>query len=137
MIDQRLLPLYLATHYEVQAPGGPFTLRIDQPSAALAAAHRAHDVECSAFLTAWNPRGRRADTSANQRAQQALLAVLEQQRLVWWPGRGVDPTGRWPAEDSLLVFGMDEFLARSTGVVLAQMAVVVAEVSAVPRLLWL
>jgi Protein of unknown function (DUF3293) len=137
MIDERLLPLYLATHYEVQAPDGPFTLLIGQPSDALAAAHRAHGVQCSAFLTAWNPRGQQTTASANQLAQQSLLAMLEAARRVWWPGRGIDPTGRWPAEDSMLVFGMDAAVAHRIGAALSQSAVLVAAASAVPQLLWL
>jgi hypothetical protein len=137
MSNERLLPLYLATDYEVLAPGGTFTFHIDEYSAALAAAHRAQGVECSAFLTAWNPRGQHADATANHFAQQSLLAELQQHPLLWWPGRGTDPTNRWPAEDSALAFGMDAALAHRIGSMFEQSAVVVTAANAVPRLLWL
>jgi hypothetical protein len=137
MSSERLLPLYLATDYQVLAPGGAFTFHIDEYSEALAAAHRANGVECSAFLTAWNPRGQQTDALANHRAQQSLLAMLEQHPLPWWPGSGIDPTNRWPAEDSALVFGMEAALALRIGSIFDQSAVVVTAANAVPRLLWL
>jgi hypothetical protein len=137
MSSERLLPLYLATDYQVLAPGGAFTFHIDEYSAALAAAHHANGVECSAFLTAWNPHGRQTDALANNRAQQSLLAMLEQHPLPWWPGRGIDPTNRWPAEDSALALGMDAALAIRIGSIFDQSAVVVTAANAVPRLLWL
>lgn len=137
MADARLLALYRATHYEVLAPEGCFVLRVDEPSPALAVAHRVHGVECSAFLTAWNPHSRPTESGINLLAQQSLLTMLEQQRLAWWPGRGTDPAGHWPAEDSVLVFGMDAELARRVGAAFDQGAVLVAAANAVPRLLWL
>jgi hypothetical protein len=120
----------------VRAPLGAFTFCIDEPSADLAAAHREHGVACSAFITAWNPGGQRADDTSNCQAQQTLLAAIETASLSWWPGAGSDPAGEW-TEESLLVFGMDAALAQRIGSAFRQRAVVIAGGDAVPRLLWL
>ena len=64
-IDEATLLAYLRCHYRVlEAP--PFTLRIGERSAALAALFERSGCDCAAFLTAWNPRGERHEVAANQ-----------------------------------------------------------------------
>ena len=54
VIDASLIQAFRETHYEVRG-ADPFTLRVDEPSAALAAAHGRLRANCSAYITACNP----------------------------------------------------------------------------------
>jgi len=135
--DPDLQSLYRATLYEVQWQARPFVLRIDEPSEALHACHRAHGVYCSAFITAWNPRSRLAGEAVNAAAQARLQAMLTRDGYRTLPGWGRDPGGAWPAEASLLVLGMADADARRAGRAFAQCAVVAAGADAVPRLMWI
>jgi hypothetical protein len=136
-IDPTLLALYRATHYEVDWERGAFVLRIDEPSAALADCHRAFGVSCSCFITAWNPRSQSVSEAVNAAAQERPLQFLRGGGYRTLRGRGRDPTGRWPAEPSLLVLGMNAGDARRAGRDFDQSAVVMAEADAIPRLLWM
>jgi hypothetical protein len=136
-IDPNLLALYRVTHYEVEWDRGGFVLRIDEPSGTLADCHRAFDVACSSFITAWNPRSQPASDAANAAAQARLHEWLRNGGYRTVPGCGRDPTGRWPAEPSLLVLGLNAVEARRVGQTFDQSAVVVAEADAIPRLLWM
>ena len=117
-IDPDLLALYRATLYEVDWERGAFVLRIDEPSARLADCHRGFGVSCSCFITAWNPRSRPASDAVNAAAQARLQEFLRDGGYRTLQGRGRDPSGRWSAEPSLLVPGMnaDRGAARGTGI---------------------
>lgn len=104
-IDEATLLAYLRCHYRVlEAP--PFTLRIGERSAALAALFERSGCDCAAFLTAWNPRGERHEVAANQAAQAALLRDIAARGYACIPGVGEDPGGQWCGEDSVLAPAM-------------------------------
>ncbi|NSX16782.1 DUF3293 domain-containing protein [Cupriavidus taiwanensis] len=135
-IDDATLQAYRETHYRV--PGDmPMTLRIDQPSAALAALHRALGVECSAFITAANPFSQRCDDAANARRQQALAQDVVQMGWRAIDALGAHPSNGWPAEPSFLVPGLSLADARMLGEKYQQNAVVWSGEDAVPRLVLL
>jgi hypothetical protein len=132
-----LLAAYRATRYEVSAAVPPFVLRVDEASPALADCHRANGVDCSAFLTAWNPGSVRAPAAANAATAVELerrLKVLGQQ---WLAGRAVDPAGAWEAEASVLVLGIGRAEAAAIGREFGQAGLVYAGHDAIPRLLLL
>ncbi|MDT7835920.1 DUF3293 domain-containing protein [Aquabacterium sp. OR-4] len=112
----------------------PFTLRIGEPSAALAAAHARHGVDCSAYVSACNPLGRPLGERDNAERHAALGRELADRGLASLPGIGQHPTGDWPGEPSHLVFGLDCEAARRLGQRLAQNAIVWCGADAVPRL---
>jgi hypothetical protein len=132
-----LVAAYRATRYEVTAATPPFALCVDEPSVALAACHRAHDVRCSAFVTAWNPGSRQAAAAVNSAAGTALEQRLRVRGYRLLAGRGVDPAGRWPAEDSVLVLGLERDAAREIARQFGQAGLVWAGDDAVPRLVLL
>ena len=136
-IDPDLLALYRATLYEVDWERGAFVLRIDEPSAPLADCHRAFGVSCSCYITAWNPRSQPASDATNAAAQARLHDYLRGSGYRSLPGRGRDPTGQWPPEQSLLVLGMTAAAAWRAGLEFDQSAVVVVEADTVPRLMWM
>jgi hypothetical protein len=132
-----LVAAYRAARYEVTAATPPFALRVDEPSVALATCHRAHDVRCSAFVTAWNPGSRQAAAAVNSAAATALEQCLRGRGYRLLAGRGVDPAGRWPAEDSVLVLGLEHDAACEIARQFGQAALVCAGDDAVPRLVLL
>ncbi len=132
----KLLEAYRATRYEVDGGDDSFVLRIDQPCEALDRLHAEHDVNSSAFITAWNPGSRLCSAGQNRRAQQELVALVDADEMTWLPGRGVDPQGEWPDEAGLLVLGMDRSSALELARRFDQNAVVWTGEDAIPRLLF-
>jgi Protein of unknown function (DUF3293) len=132
-----LVAAYRATRYEVTAASPPFELRVDETSVALATCHRVHDVRCSAFVTAWNPGSRQAAAAVNSAAGAALEQRLRARGYRLLAGRGVDPAGRWPVEDSVLVLGLERDAACEIARQFGQAGLVCAGDDAVPRLVLL
>lgn len=102
-----LIAAYRGTHYTVDAPGGAFTLHVDAPSVPLATLYETFSVDSAAYLTAYNPFSRQASMEENISAKRALAMALRAKGLHWLRGEAVDPNGKWPAEPSLLVLGID------------------------------
>lgn len=102
-----LVAAYRATQYKVDAPGGAFTLHVDEPSVALAALYETFSVDSAAYLTAYNPFSRQASLEENISAKRALAMALRSKGLHWLRGEAVDSHGVWPAEPSVLVLGID------------------------------
>jgi hypothetical protein len=136
--DRELEAAYRRTNYVVQQPGGEaLLLRIDEPSHALRLVHERCGVSCSAFLTAWNPRSVPQSAELNAAANQALQQRLAALGFDCWPGRGHDPNGDWPPEESLFVPGLELAAASEHGRHFGQNAIVHAAQDAVPQLIWL
>ena len=127
---------YRATDYVVEAAGGAFTLRIDEPSAALALLHAQRGVRHSAYLSAWNPGSVARVVADNEAAHARLLAALAASGLEGIEGWGRDPGGEWPAERSLLVPGLVRSAALALARQFGQNAFLHAGEDAVPRLVW-
>ncbi|MBS0393065.1 MAG: DUF3293 domain-containing protein [Proteobacteria bacterium] len=128
---------FRAARYEVTGASPPFALAIDVPSARLLDCQRVHAVDCSAFITAANPAGEQRGADDNDRAHVRLVGAVRERGCTALRARAVDPTGRWPDEESLLVLGLSPTHAAALARELGQAAVVVAGADAVPRLLWL
>src|SRR4051812_7446106 len=103
--NARLRAHYLAARYVVGEGPECFVLRVDRCSEPLLALHEQHAVQCSAFITACNPRSELLSPEGNEAAQRELEALLTQRGCECIPGRGVDPAGRWPDEPSVLALG--------------------------------
>ncbi|MFO1396955.1 MAG: DUF3293 domain-containing protein [Burkholderiales bacterium] len=135
-IDAGLVQAYRETHYRVLGTE-PFTLRVDEHSAALAAAHERFRSDCSAFVTACNPFSENVGAATNARRHADLGLELARRRLAHIEGIGQDPSHRWPGEPSYLVFGLKLDAARTLGRELGQNAIVWSGDDAVPRLILL
>ena len=133
-MDSGLLAAYLRTEYRVTDESYAFVLCVNQASEPLRACHTAFGVDCSTFITAWNPGSEPTSQPENEAAMRRLEAELSARNLRWLRGEGVDPTGDWPGERSLLVLGLDEAAARELAGRFGQNAVVCSDATAVPRL---
>ena len=130
-----LIAAYRATRYRVDvAP--PFTMTVGVPSPDLWRL-MSDDDPGAMFITAWNPLGAVLSCEHNERRQQGLLAELRAAGLRVFPGAGMDASGDWNEEASLLVSGVDRAAACAWGRRHAQNAVLWAGADAVPRLLLL
>lgn len=127
---------YLATDYKVMA-AEPFVLNIGHPSPELALWFKLDRIDSAAFITAWNPFGELTSDSENHAAQQKLLAEIKALDLAWLGGEGRDPSGLWPREPSLLVFGISLEAAKKLAGQFRQNGFVYSGSDATPRLILL
>ena len=132
-----LVEAYARTEFRVADRGWAFVLRIGETSAALATCHATFGVSESAYLTAWNPRSEPTSREANDAAQARLEAELQAAGHALLHGEGVDPSGDWPGEASVLVLGIAAEDAARFGRAYGQNAIVVAGREAVPQLMLL
>lgn len=136
-IPAETLRAYRAAEYRVLGVAAPFTLRLGEASLALRDCHRAHNVDCSAFITAWNPLGVPTSSADNDAAQASLAARLRLRGYRFVEGRGEDPQQEWPPEPSLLVLGIELDDACRLGQEVGQNALLWADRDAVPQLILL
>jgi hypothetical protein len=129
-----LLAAYVAAHYRVIGAPTPFVFRVGHRSAELAALHLANGVNCSAFITAWNPSSQARSEKVNHASQQRLESELTAMGLTLVSGVGEDPSGVWPAEPSLLVLGISRSDAERVGRAFDQLAIVWSGESAIAEL---
>lgn len=104
---QALLRAYRDTCYRVLTRPQPIDLRIGAPSPALDALLERRGAMTAAFLTACNPRSEPLSAPENAARQQALRATLAELGFEPVAGAGIADAGDWPAEDSLLIPGID------------------------------
>jgi hypothetical protein len=136
VIDTGLIQAFRETRYQVYGEE-PFTLRVDERSTALAAAHKRLRVDCSVFITACNPLSEDLGAAANAERHVDLGLKLDRRSLVYIEGMGQHPSNQWPGEASYLVFGLKLEAAKTLGRALRQNAIVWSDADAVPRLILL
>jgi hypothetical protein len=129
-----LFDAYRRTEYRVADCGYSFVLRIGEPSDALRDCHGDFAVACSAFITACNPRSTATPRAANEAAMSRLEHALADLCCRWLRGEGIDPSGEWPGEPSLLALGLDEAAAIELARRFDQYAIVWSGADAAPRL---
>ncbi|MEI7447967.1 MAG: DUF3293 domain-containing protein, partial [Burkholderiales bacterium] len=105
-IDPALWDAYRRTDYVVDAPDGEIVLRVEAASDALTALMRALRTHTAAVLTAHNPWSEARAADENDAAQRALEGELSERGIAMLPASGRDPGGAWPAETSVLAFGL-------------------------------
>jgi len=135
-MDDDLIQAYKETHYTVQDVE-PFVLRIGVVSEALMACHKRHRVDCSAFITAWNPYSKQLSAQENEERHQALIAEIKGRSLSFLPGVGQHPSNNWLGEQSVLVLGLSLEAAKTLGRRFDQNAVVWTGGDGVPELVLL
>lgn len=133
-IPSELLEAYRATKFRVFAQTS-FDLSVDDKSEPLLELFKLHDRHSAAFLTAWNPGSRPTSEEENRRAAARMEAELTRRNLPWIAGIGVDPSGEWPGEESVLVLGIDRETAIAVGYQFEQNAIVWADADGIPRLI--
>jgi hypothetical protein len=135
-VDADLIQSFRETHYHVHA-AVPFKLRVDEPSAELAAAHKRFRASCSTYITACNPFSEDVGPAVNAQAHANLARDLATRGFDHIEGVGLHPSGQWPGETSYLVFGMTLDAAKTLGQALRQNAIIWSDADAVPRLILL
>jgi len=104
-ISAATVDAYLATDYKVNT-AEPFVLNVGKPSAELAEWFQSNNESQAAYITAWNPFGKKASDDTNYIAEQKLITEIESRDLSYLKGESIDPSGQWPNEPSLLVLGI-------------------------------
>jgi hypothetical protein len=133
-IDPDTIQAYLDTEFRVFGDS-PFVIHVGQASEELASAHKSHRVECSAFITAWNPFSQVLSVENNQERQEALAKELARRSLSYVKGMGQHKSNQWTGEESFLVFGLTLEAAKTLGSKLEQNAIVWSGKDAVPQLI--
>ncbi len=123
VIDPATIQAYLETDYRVYGEI-PFTLRIGQVNSDLIAAHMRSRIDCSAFITAYNPFSRMIDEDANHQLQRQLTKELTNRGLTFLRGIGQHPSNNWSGEESFLVLGLNLEDAKTLGERFEQNAIV-------------
>jgi hypothetical protein len=136
VIHPDLIQAYMETEFRVLG-GVPFTLRVGAPSNELLATHKAHQVECSAFLTACNPYSQEVSESDNSERQKSLATELASRALTFIDGVGQHPSNNWPGEQSFLVLGLDLEASKTLGDRFGQNAIVWSGSDGAPQLILL
>lgn len=136
MIDDHTIQAFRETEYRAYTDE-PFTLRIGEVCDPLAAAHKRHRVDSSAFITACNPFSQILDEDSNARLHVAFGLALNKRSLASIEGVGQHPSNQWPGEPSYLIFGLTLETAKTLGTSLNQNAIVWTGADAVPQLILL
>lgn len=136
VIEQSIIQAYLETHYCV-AGLSPFVIYIGKVSQPLAKLQLESNVNCSAFITAYNPFSKKLDDEANADLQLELASELRKCNLSFIEGIGKHPNCNWPGEPSYLVLGLPLLEARALGIKCEQNAIVWIGPTALPELILL
>ena len=125
--------------YQVDASKGAVaqTLRVGERNDWLEQQLGQQPIQAACYLTACNPWGQILEPAENARRMSALRHAVDSEGLQYLDGCGQDPLGQWPAEDSVLIWGMDADTARQWGRHWQQNAVLWSDADARPQLLWL
>jgi hypothetical protein len=128
---------YLQAHYRFFCGKRRFTLRIGGISKKLVNVFKKEGVRGAAYLSASNPHSRPAAAAANQRANARLLADIKKRTAArLYPALGVDPHGKWPAEESILALGLSRAQANHLAKKYRQNAFVWVGASGKVSLVW-
>lgn len=132
-IADELLRAYLETDYIVHTEP-VIILSIGQPCAQMIQLHKQHGVECSAFMTAFNPYSQPCTIEVNLYRQQQLIDELRKRSLKFVNGVGQHPVNEWPGEPSLLILGLSLEAAKTLGTRFEQHALVWIGPNGIPEL---
>jgi hypothetical protein len=127
---------YRHTTYRVDHPDGSFGIRLGVPCCRLDALLAAHDMECWAYVTAWNPDSEKLSCENNRLRNAALKEQIVRAGYVIYPGRGEPDAGGWVAEESFLILGMAAAVATQLGMQFGQRAVVIGHAGGCAELSW-
>jgi hypothetical protein len=135
-VDPLIVQAYKETDYCVFGDK-EFILKIGHLNSDLLEAHNQHSVECSAFITAWNPYSQDFDDAQNSKLNVDLAAELTTRGLNFIDGIGQHPSGAWPGEKSFLIFGLSLESAKSLGDRYKQNGLIWSGADGVPQLIML
>ena len=97
---------YLATDYKIDHALQVIVLSIGYRSDPLSNLFSCYEVNCAAFITAYNPRGAIQSDEANAQAHYELASMLQKLGHKVIEGTGSEKGSKWPAEKSYCAFGL-------------------------------
>ena len=130
-MDANLIQAYKNTIYQVDGIDQP--IKIGNPNPALDAFCIKNGAQRWAFITAWNPLSVTLSVEENQKRNQKLLVEIANYTVL--TGRGQDPDGIWPAEESFFILGIKLLDSITLGRKYGQRAIVVGAVGADAKLI--
>ncbi|WP_350282638.1 DUF3293 domain-containing protein [Nitrosomonas sp.] len=136
-LPEELVRHYLAAQYQVWIDASLVVLQIGCQSAPLAALLQATGNRSAVYVTACNPAGELVSPQENQFAMARLYEKLLCYSNHIYRGAGIDPDGKWPAEESLLALGIDLSTAKKIGDEFGQNALIWIDSDAIPCLILL
>ena len=134
-LPPELVQAFMETDYRVHAEPA-FKMNIGQICPELARLLAERNVQCAAFVTAWNPCSQQLSLEANELRQQALKAELKKSGLCFIDGIGQLPSNQWPGEPSVLILNLNRESATVLASQYEQHAFVWADETAVPALVF-
>ena len=128
---------YLTTDYRIGHTDRDIVLTIGERSDPLAALFTCRNIDCGAFLTAYNPRGTIQPDAANHLADTQLTAKIQELGLEAIEGSSSEEGTDWPPEKSVFALGLALEPAKAIGGRFDQDAIVWVGPDAVPQLILL
>jgi hypothetical protein len=132
----RLDAAYRSTIFKVLAEPS-FNMHVGDVSLPLLAVMEKSGVSTSTFVTAWNPYSKSLSESENKDRHNQLSTQVSILNLQMVSGEGIDPSGHWPGEPSLLILGSSFRDACQLGLNFEQNAIVWVGRNAIPKLVWI
>jgi hypothetical protein len=120
----QLRTAYVETDYVVRWRPREYVIRTGHRCAPVEHLLSRYKTRSAAFVTAWNPLGKKFSRTDNTNAQRRLLAALRLKGFPSAQGEGRGRVGNWAPEHSVLVFGLERSEAARLGRSLRQNAVV-------------
>ncbi|HSI43720.1 MAG TPA: DUF3293 domain-containing protein [Methylotenera sp.] len=111
----------------------PLEFRVDQYSEPLIRLLRIKNAKTAAWITAYNPYGKRQTPEQNKLLEDKLLQIINVKGLEYTTGRGLDSERRAP-EESLLLFNIPLNEAIEIGRLVEQNAILWIGEDSIPRL---
>ena len=123
-MDKSLEAAYRATHFVVEDPRWSGVILVGEPTPELDDFLRDQGFSAWAYITAYNPRSELLRDDVNQARHNDLIQMLDVDEIPWLSGVGRNPDGSWPADPSVLVWGIDRATAVKIGRTFSQNAIV-------------
>ena len=126
---------YLATDYRLGHTSQDIVLNIGIQSQRLSALFVDFEVNCGAFITAFNPRGAMHSDLENEKAHSELAAKLQSLGLHAIEGSGSEESSDWPSGKSFFALGLNRADSIEIGLHFNQAAIVWVDETAVPEMI--
>jgi hypothetical protein len=135
-IEPELIKSYLSMHYHVCA-ARPFFLEIGKQSCMLSFWHKIFEVNCSAFITAYNRYDKYQTSHENKLRHKQLQTDMEKACLPVIDGYCQDEVGKNDKVEYSLIFGISLKESKEVGNKYTQNAIVYCEEDLIPQLILL
>ncbi len=133
-IDEQLVQAYEQSEYQLIRPIIPIIL--NESSGDIDTLLIDNNCFNGCLLTAHNPHSQLLSKKENAKRQQSLENWLTEQRYEWFYGKSVDPKGKWPDEQQLLILGMGKKVGGDLARLFEQNAYVYLAIDQPAKLEW-